>query len=354
MNHSCSPNVVILYRTHEWGEPLVAHVVALRDIEEGEELCISYIDADIPYEARREALANYGFSCNCIKCERERNGDEVEDENDGGTKKLDDTDDLFGSDNDTGDEEAGNGGDKTSHQHEDGETSLSLRLDELNRALNELPYAAVPTELLGEVLGYTIKLGSSAVKELNKSGGDGDGDGICDGLQECLNYLDARNFVHAVHSGTGLETKLLRILETKGSWPIGIYREVHCCACLCGALGLVHTGSFLSAMQLLDKAMVLGLPREDVNGFVSYVERFAQQIAHSYQLPALQRLDLPDYRIIDIKVIERALSKSITAPVVEVPPMIDLERFVDDYVSKEAPCVIRSLACDWPAVEKWR
>jgi hypothetical protein len=41
MNHSCDPNVAVLY--FNTTQPLVAHCVTLRDIDEGEKLCISYI-----------------------------------------------------------------------------------------------------------------------------------------------------------------------------------------------------------------------------------------------------------------------------------------------------------------------
>ena len=74
MNHSCDPNVILLYKTRGWGKdhPLVAYCVALKDISEGEELTICYIDANEPYEKRQEALANYGFTCTCEKCEKDK------------------------------------------------------------------------------------------------------------------------------------------------------------------------------------------------------------------------------------------------------------------------------------------
>jgi hypothetical protein len=49
--------------------PLTAQVVALRPIEEGEELVHSYIDQQLSFEARREALLDYGFACSCPKCD---------------------------------------------------------------------------------------------------------------------------------------------------------------------------------------------------------------------------------------------------------------------------------------------
>ena len=41
---------------------------ALRDIEAGEELTMSYIDEGESLEERKVALASYGFVCGCDKC----------------------------------------------------------------------------------------------------------------------------------------------------------------------------------------------------------------------------------------------------------------------------------------------
>lgn len=54
-------------------EPLALTIVALSDINEGDELCISYIDAGIQdVEERARLLLNYGFRCACKRCEREQ------------------------------------------------------------------------------------------------------------------------------------------------------------------------------------------------------------------------------------------------------------------------------------------
>ncbi len=63
-NHSCVPNVAV-----EFAEPYYhATVVALRDIEESEELCITYIDENLPFEQRQHELKEYLFTCDCPKC----------------------------------------------------------------------------------------------------------------------------------------------------------------------------------------------------------------------------------------------------------------------------------------------
>ncbi|KAL0346321.1 UNVERIFIED_CONTAM: Histone-lysine N-methyltransferase ATXR4 [Sesamum radiatum] len=64
-NHDCDPNVNIV-----WIENVDAKVKALRDIEEGEELRICYIDASMDYKARETILyEGFGFHCNCLRCE---------------------------------------------------------------------------------------------------------------------------------------------------------------------------------------------------------------------------------------------------------------------------------------------
>jgi len=69
-NHSCKPCVQITYDENRNDETLVA--VALRDILSGEELCISYIDEELPYRNRQLHLFDhYLFKCQCEKCVKE-------------------------------------------------------------------------------------------------------------------------------------------------------------------------------------------------------------------------------------------------------------------------------------------
>ncbi|ORC85520.1 uncharacterized protein TM35_000341320 [Trypanosoma theileri] len=68
-NHSCDPNLQVLYSSVN-DETLT--VEALRDIEPGEELLISYIDESLPYPDRQQQLyEHYLFTCRCSKCESE-------------------------------------------------------------------------------------------------------------------------------------------------------------------------------------------------------------------------------------------------------------------------------------------
>lgn len=75
MNHSCRPNCVVKYpgrrnvqRADGKADPLVAEIVLLEDVQEGDELTQSYVDKDMDLEERRRALEDYGFLCRCPRC----------------------------------------------------------------------------------------------------------------------------------------------------------------------------------------------------------------------------------------------------------------------------------------------
>lgn len=69
-NHSCNPNLQIQYPA-ENDETLVA--LCVREIKEGDELCISYINENLPFTERQQQLfEHYLFVCQCEKCEKER------------------------------------------------------------------------------------------------------------------------------------------------------------------------------------------------------------------------------------------------------------------------------------------
>lgn len=69
MNHSCEPNVASMscFTDHR------VKVVALKDIQKGDELCISYIDENLPLKERQTLLEQkYLFRCSCTKCTRQK------------------------------------------------------------------------------------------------------------------------------------------------------------------------------------------------------------------------------------------------------------------------------------------
>ncbi|CAM8995718.1 unnamed protein product [Rhodiola kirilowii] len=71
MNHSCCPNAKAFKREED--RDGLATIIAARPIHKGEEITISYINEDLPYEERQELLADYHFSCKCSKCAKDQN-----------------------------------------------------------------------------------------------------------------------------------------------------------------------------------------------------------------------------------------------------------------------------------------
>ncbi|KAI8958559.1 hypothetical protein F5Y11DRAFT_33588 [Daldinia sp. FL1419] len=62
VNHSCVPNAFVQFI----GRKAVLH--AYREIQEGEEIVISYIDFTLPRLLRQKALKRYYFECVCPRC----------------------------------------------------------------------------------------------------------------------------------------------------------------------------------------------------------------------------------------------------------------------------------------------
>ena len=70
LNHSCEPNV----QTRHLDSRVVARVSikALRDIEEGEELLVTYVQPSLGVRERRRELKSWGIAeCKCSRCIRE-------------------------------------------------------------------------------------------------------------------------------------------------------------------------------------------------------------------------------------------------------------------------------------------
>lgn len=93
VNHSCEPNVVIVFpRSGPKKDEPNLQVIAIREIQIGEEVCNTcltvihwgasnvltvvqlfgaYVDITLPREERRDALkTTYDFICNCSECSR--------------------------------------------------------------------------------------------------------------------------------------------------------------------------------------------------------------------------------------------------------------------------------------------
>jgi lysine-specific demethylase 8 len=345
MNHSCNPNVIVLYKGRGWGRqhPLTAYCIAYKDIQEGEELTISYIENDDPLEKRQQDLANYGFVCQCTKCEAERSGEMTESDK---NPMSDEVNDLFGGDDDVQDE-AGNG-DETGE--EDNIMSLPEKAERLDSAVNHSRFASVPLELQGKLAAYVLQTGKEAVADML----DGS---ILRLWQHCENGVRHRDFCLSKMVGCDLEDTLYHMLRRESSWPSSTYRSLYWCACLTGALGLAHLGSFLVALQYLDKAMILGMPRkhELLSDFVDYVEEHGRELALGPYVTRRRNVVPTFLNSEDVQLLEAVgLSRPISNPVMEANPDISYDEFKKKFVSKSTPVVLRGVASDWKGVTDWR
>jgi len=77
-NHSCEPNCEVVQGIADeaqpdiLGSPALLRIVTTKPVVDGEELTISYTDANAPLAARRERLASeYRFRCACARCVKE-------------------------------------------------------------------------------------------------------------------------------------------------------------------------------------------------------------------------------------------------------------------------------------------
>jgi predicted RNA-binding Zn-ribbon protein involved in translation (DUF1610 family) len=69
VNHSCEPNLLWTHPPETAAMPRNTIVfAATRDIAAGEQLFISYVNANSSYEERQNALAAHHFKCRCHKC----------------------------------------------------------------------------------------------------------------------------------------------------------------------------------------------------------------------------------------------------------------------------------------------
>jgi len=385
MNHSCDPNVILVYKTRGWGRdhPLVAYVVALKDIAEGEELAISYIDSGDPYEERQAALANYGFSCTCSKCKQEKDEKTmVEGENDvkDGASSLAEND-LFGDDDDEvdegdlfGDDDDSDGrthnatdnpdsnrenkdGDDDVVEQPGGEESLLDVAERLNTILNKSNHAAIPVAYLAPTSNFIIKQASSLLHNIrNVKGFEDDEYNVENLLEQTKDAVRDRDFSSCRKVGSNLELYLYSLLESNGSWTTTMHRASYWCAAITASIGYAHEGSFLVSMKYLDKAIILGQDPSIIGGFFAYVELYASQMAAA-PCPIAVDCRVCDYRCPELKklVTTSTLPKPIQFPVKELisNEKSDGANIMASYHQSQA-CVIRSLASQWAAVEKWR
>lgn len=95
-NHSCVPNAQVTFPQSNH----ILHLIAFRDIEIGQEICISYLDECMLLRSRhsrqKHLKQNYLFNCTCSKCEEQKDDPDL-------TSEEEDDDDDDEDDEDNGD-----------------------------------------------------------------------------------------------------------------------------------------------------------------------------------------------------------------------------------------------------------
>lgn len=67
LNHSCAPNLEVEYFGNN-----IARIRVLREVEEGVQATIAYVDENLPFNERQNyLLEKYNFVCRCTKCMEE-------------------------------------------------------------------------------------------------------------------------------------------------------------------------------------------------------------------------------------------------------------------------------------------
>jgi hypothetical protein len=363
MNHSCEPNVVARYsyscssggQLARWGEefPLVLQCIALRDIKDGEELCISYIKSDAPLQERQEVLSNYGFCCECIKCMREKGAPEIQNEDE--IQQCDD--DLFGEDDMFGDKDGDElfcGHEETEIDTEDdggGEAVLVQKMKSLNKIEMASTIGSVPISILAPVFSFVNQLGTHLLQELNSS--NDDEALVLEMTKATLKSLRERNIIGLKKITSEGEMLTLSLLHKFGGWPSSSLREAHGCFCVVSSICHAEDGNFLPAIKLLDKAAVFGLPRGRLESFFEYVESHVSRIICSHTASfKIPNVTVGDYRLPELQqeVLNKGFKASILNPITE----IEAHELAFGCSLGDQQIVIRDYAADWPAINKWR
>jgi SET domain len=325
MNHSCCPNVVVVYRSLEWGEPLVAQCIAQHDIDEGEELCISYIDANQPFSVRSFELLNYGFACNCTKCFSDRAALQALEpqESDFDTNVLTEILDLS--------QETNNPPSETLS----GEEALQLKFDEILKVSDSSDYASIPMAIYSETHSLISKLTSDILPSL-----DPESD-VAVSLVNCLAATNLRYFSECFEIGTRFVNQLLENSEDCFSEKL---HHMIWVGSLTAAMGMAHFGSFLKALEMLDKAMIFKFNRMEIPYFVSYVELHANEASGGPLVARNVVFHSPSP--IEPPIFMRSMPRLI--------PEITEHHLPDGLLETANVIVVRELAKDWIATSKWR
>lgn len=367
MNHSCAPNVVARYSYScsgggefaRWGQdfPLAVQCVALRDILQGEELCISYINHDASLEDRQKELSHYGFKCNCEKCYR--------DENDCGEEPvhIDDNNasiefDMFGEADenqfrDNENDDVDNGDLSKSNNDMDGEQKLGLRVKELDQAIGNNKIGMIPVCVLASALSFVNRLGSQILKDPLWENSLEEYIQLKQFLSDVITGLSEKHFYNLKKSAICGERMAISLLKLSGEWPHSVIKEAHACFCVASALCHAQDGTFLPAIKLLDKTSIFGVPREMIDKFYQYVEYHSTNISCTHnEICRVPRVCVQDYNSVDLQ--REVLQIGLVAPIKFPVKELSRTSMSRELAFGSQPIVNRQYALEWPALTKWR
>jgi Proteins containing SET domain len=368
MNHSCTPNVIARYSYScsgggefaRWGQdfPLVVQCVAIKDILQGEELCISYINHDAPFEERQKELSHYGFKCNCEKCKRDEvaSGEESM-QSDDNMENIEF--DIFGEADDESQSCEDENDDYTdddvtnANNDVDGQQKLTLRVKELDQTLEKNKIALIPVSTLGPPLSFVNRIGSQIMNDPSWTDSLHEYIEVKQLLGDVIKELSNKNFCslqkHAAY-GEGLAMSLLKKAR---EWPHSVVREAHACFCVASAICYAQDGNFLPAMKLLDKTAIFGVPRETIDRFYQYVEYHSTKMSCSHnEICRVPRVCIYDYSLVNLQ--REVLQKGLVAPIKYPVQELSHTSITRESSFGSAPIVIRQYASEWPALLKWR
>jgi hypothetical protein len=367
MNHSCVPNVMAKYSYScsgggiktRWGRdfPLVVSCSAITDIEIGEELCISYINSDLNYEDRSKALENYGFACNCRRCDEEMNSkistndvlSKMPSVRDVSTILVGEDDDPFGSEEEDEKDEQMSEADNNSNAH------LAQLVENLNEALSRTAQSSIPMSIMASTIAFAIRLASRSLKSIDIDNQHSSRT-LRQHLEDMVNALNSREYIKCLQAALGGEETSMRILYSNRGWPDLAYREAHRCLSIVAALVYAQIGNFRPALAFLDKVMIFGLSRGCIEQFIEYVQFHASSLIPVSALDEISTQSIPDYcePALQELVSKQGLSAPIHFPIAELDVKDCNREQFNHYFSRSEPVVLRRYAASWPAIQNWR
>jgi hypothetical protein len=278
MNHSCQPNVIVRYAKVGWYRPLTLQCVAIREIQKGEELCISYIDlsadsAVMQIQDRWRQLESYGFICNCKRCRLEQQQQIDKNESlstctvaatcplvahsrkDASTVLTDKANDIHIC----GDQEKSAIG-----EDDEAEKILQERFMSLITANNTM-LGGIPKHICTSPTLYAISTGRSALEKIQQQKRS-DTIGIEALLQRTVDALECEKLILCrIHGSYGEE-------YLAGGRQEEWFQNAHNCFVIAASIGYAHEGAMEDAISILSKASTL--PREAVEDLWDYAASF--------------------------------------------------------------------------------